>query len=243
MTILTREEYRTLQAIATNKPRDLNAVELLLLAIKNGTYDKEVIRNEVKRYVDNTYHADKILEVLDHRNKLPELLKSYPMVEFHDAIFKRQYNKYIGMEMEHGSSLIKNRVTILNEMIGVINQLPLGIDTFISTYETNYYDMREKYSVTKDRKFLGYVLPQALQKLLNTYTSMPKTHDMSEEWGFIEDPELLRRVGIVRPEREDGYQTLVNYERIKIADDRVSLVLVVRVMDQDVQKARYWFVV
>lgn len=243
MTYLTRKEFHTVQAVLNVKARDLTPAELVLKTLKDGTYNPKEIQGEIDRYVENSYHASKIKEAIGNPEKLTTLLESYPLVEFYDAIVNKEYSEYVKMGLELSYGKLLEGLDFINNLASSVEELPLGVDTFIGTIHTTYSTMRAEYEETKDTKFLGLVTSKTTNNLLFPFFTVwtKSTWNNIIYWGLVNNKELLRRTRMTEHKREDGYQTVFHFENMVIGGIKTSAV-VVTIKDQEKQMARYWFV-
>lgn len=172
---VTLQEARRVNAIKHNRPRELNHAEKILLAgielSKKPKYDIEELKDLCKLMLETTGGerlADKLKAAVNDPVAMKSLIEVYPHVEFHDAI-KNGPDALNVFERLHYSNhpfeALQSKAATLVEFLALLEQLPQGVDTYIYTPWTNVHALRAEWDGDKKQtRYLGYVLPAALQK-------------------------------------------------------------------------------
>lgn len=180
MQYLTQNELRRTEAIGNWKPRKLTEIEQLIktvpgvFSMPNGTQAEKAKKTAVvdelvanlTSLTSTTTLGAKVQLACYQQTALSELLAGYPQVEFYDLLNggNTQFSSIEKFAM-NGFSMndLQSILAWVHMAVWLMDDLPMGVDTFISTPHTDYELMRTMAVETKEAKYYGYVLPPKVQ--------------------------------------------------------------------------------
>jgi len=207
MNFVTLQEARRVNAVRTNKARELTPTERILMAgvqlSQKPKYEIEELKALCNLMLETTGGerlADKLKEAVNDPAAMQSLIEVYPQVEFHDVIrtgvatlnpFERLY--YENRTMADITAM----TTIISSFHEVLKLLPTGRETFIHTTFTNVHALRAEWDADKKQtKYLGYALPLDAQRAVNEFTGAYRSG--GSPFGVIISRDMLNNKGLWR---------------------------------------------
>lgn len=245
LNFLTAQEKQLVNVINANPARVLTVVESIVKRLVDGDSDQALLE-DIKRYVDNGYHQEKLRDVVGDRSLLPSLLETHPIVKYHDAIFNGNVSQFVklGVAASNSKADLGPLLGVINRVKEVVEQLPVVKETFVATPCTRYDKLRNEYNLDKDPKYLGLVVKEEIQSIINTECfreGKKPTWDAIEKLGLLNNREIYERFKMSLHQRKDGYQTVLCFESPKINNHKTP-VLIARVVNKGTVVSTYWFV-
>lgn len=216
---LTRSETLRVNAYREYKARDLSKTELALQHLvtvskmKPGAAKDTEIAATIKFMKGNDirdFIIDRVNDCANNPAELDKLLEAYPHVKYQDVIGNFEalskveqvqlawYHPLYVSDMKQAAEWIIKAHIFFNM---IDTYIPANVETFLSTTYTDYDLHRRLWLATKDKKHLGYILPQVLQAEVNAMfgyaqNGMGRLLDVAIITAAYDIPDLFRRVGL-----------------------------------------------
>lgn len=210
MHYLTKREFQEVQAYHGFNPRELTQLELVVKQVVEVSKtpavtdihrrDKKIAMNEVIKNLQMVTDNASIIEVarngLEDPEQLPALLSKFPYVEFEKVINQGKVNKFqeaFGSGCDY--TTLKTSAEWLNVLCGIVAELPLGNNCFVTTPDTCRLSLR-KHCKTNPGTYTRPLQPDKQAILDGLFSDTFKTQIKTVlQFGLYgEIPELKRRL-------------------------------------------------
>lgn len=256
MKYLNNNQVRALNAMEQYAPRRLTPLENVVkqLVQVNAVpysskdvyqdYIREILRN-LESATTNRLLAERIEAAANDPLLLPEVVQLFPYVEFEEQIFNpRLTGLMCAAKRGEGYSDLQSAARWLESLHALLVKLPLNVDTFFATPETQYGAMRCAAMNHKRPECLGMILPVSIQANINSLFGGGSFRQRSlvMHYQLHQVDNLGAIFGVKQGSQIPGFTTHLSFSKEYI--DRVcEEVLTVTQFAGDVKQATYRFVI
>lgn len=257
MKYLNNNQVRALNAVEQYAPRRLTPVEQVvkqLIQVNAVPYNnnKDVYQDYIREILRNLEAATTNYRLLERIKAaandpllLPEVVQLFPYVEFEEQIRNPALTGLMyAAKRGVGFSDLQSAARWLESLHVLLTKLPLDVNTFLATPETNYGAMRCAVVNQKRPECLGMILPTSLQANINSLFGGGafRQRALVEEYQLHKVENLGSIFGVKQGSQIPGISTHLVFDKEHIDRSRHHVLTVTQQHDEAV-RAVYRFVI